>query len=408
MPSVLPDGDLQPPDGLLPASASAGTEPRNFGVYIHIPFCQVRCGYCDFNTYTATDMPGVSQGDFAEIASREIRFAKGVLAESGVKSREVSTVFFGGGTPTLLPPEHLAALLREVDASWGIAQTAEVTVEANPDTVTRASLETLASAGVTRMSFGVQSFVPHVLATLDRTHRPDGVADAVAMAKDLGLQVSLDLIYGTPGESLGDWKTTLERALELRPDHISAYSLIVEPGTSLARRIQRGELPPIDDDTQAEFYETADDFFDSDGLEWYEVSNWSRSPEARSRHNLGYWRGDDWWGVGPGAHSHVGGVRWWNVKHPKAYADRVHQAVSPGLAREVLDEAARQMENTMLRLRTRDGLARADVNSEKQHVVAQAIVDGLVDPHQALGGTLVLTRKGRLLADALARDLLVD
>ena len=408
MPSVLPDGDVQPPDGLLPASASVGTQSRNFGVYVHIPFCQVRCGYCDFNTYTATDMPGVSQGDFAEIASREIRFAKGVLAESGVKSREVSTVFFGGGTPTLLPPEHLGALLREVDACWGIAQTAEVTVEANPDTVTRSSLETLASVGVTRISYGVQSFVPHVLATLDRTHRPDGVADVVAIAKDLGLQVSLDLIYGTPGESLDDWKTTLERALELRPDHISAYSLIVEPGTSLARRIQRGELPPIDDDTQAEFYETADDFFDSDGLEWYEVSNWSRSPEARSRHNLGYWRGDDWWGVGPGAHSHVGGVRWWNVKHPKAYADRVNQAVSPGLAREVLDDATRRMENTMLRLRTRDGLSRADVNSDKQHVVAQAIANGLVDPHQALGGTLVLTRKGRLLADALARDLLVD
>lgn len=408
MPSVLPDGDLQPPDGLLPASASEGMGGRNFGVYIHIPFCQVRCGYCDFNTYTATDMPGVSQRDFAEIAGQEIRFAKGVLAHSGVNSREVSTVFFGGGTPTLLPPEHLGALLREVDACWGISQTAEVTVEANPDTVTRSSLETLASVGVTRISFGVQSFVPHVLAALDRTHRPEGVAEVVAIAKDLGLQVSLDLIYGTPGETLDDWQTTLEHALELRPDHISAYSLIVEPGTSLARKIQRGELAPIDDDAQAEFYETADDFFDSDGLEWYEVSNWSRSSETRSRHNLGYWRGDDWWGVGPGAHSHVGGVRWWNVKHPKAYADRVHQAVSPGLAREVLDDAARRTENIMLRLRTRDGLARGDVDSDKQHVVAQAIADGLVDPHQALGGTLVLTRKGRLLADALARDLLFD
>ena len=260
--------------------------------------------------------------------------------------------------------------------------------------------------GVTRVSFGVQSFVPRVLSILDRTHEPESVPRVVEQAKKAGLSVSVDLIYGTPGESEEEWRRSLEGALALEPDHISAYSLIVEPGTALARRVSRGELDPIDDDTHAQFYEQADEAFFDAGFEWYEVSNWARSPQHRSRHNLSYWTGADWWGVGPGAHSHVGGVRWWNVKHPKAYADRISQGVSPALAREELGEDERYTEMVMLSLRIRDGLPIEALRPGVQPVVAGAIAQELIEPGAALGGTLILTRKGRLVADGLARDLL--
>ncbi|KZC96403.1 MULTISPECIES: radical SAM family heme chaperone HemW [Clavibacter] len=407
MPSALPLADPAPADGLLPASASAGADERAFGVYLHVPFCRVRCGYCDFNTYTAPELRGVKQSDYASQAVQEVRFAGSALRDSGVPARPASTVFLGGGTPTLLPVEDLVRMLDAVRETWGIAEGAEVTTEANPDSVDDAYLAALAAGGFTRVSFGMQSAVPRVLATLERTHDPARIAPVVRGARAAGLEVSLDLIYGTPGESIDDWRASLEQAIAQEPDHLSAYALIVEPGTKLARQIRRGEVPEPDEDLQADMYELADRMLGEAGYEWYEVSNWARGGR-RSRHNLAYWQGHDWWGVGPGAHSHVGGVRWWNVKHPAAYADRVLAGASPGAGRENLDDATREVERVLLGARIRDGLSIPTLTVEGRRQVAGLIADGLVDPRAALAGTLVLTLSGRLLADAVVRRLLED
>ncbi|MFT2748380.1 radical SAM family heme chaperone HemW [Clavibacter sp. Sh2036] len=407
MPSALPLADPAPADGLLPASASAGADERAFGVYLHVPFCRVRCGYCDFNTYTASELRGVKQSDYASQAVQEVRFAGSALRDSGVPARPASTVFLGGGTPTLLPVEDLVRMLDAVRETWGIAEGAEVTTEANPDSVDDAYLAALAAGGFTRVSFGMQSAVPRVLATLERTHDPARIAPVVRGARAAGLEVSLDLIYGTPGESIDDWRASLEQAIAQEPDHLSAYALIVEPGTKLARQIRRGEVPEPDEDLQADMYELADRMLGEAGYEWYEVSNWARGGR-RSRHNLAYWQGHDWWGVGPGAHSHVGGVRWWNVKHPAAYADRVLAGASPGAGRENLDDATREVERVLLGARIRDGLSIPTLTVEGRRQVAGLIADGLVDPRAALAGTLVLTLSGRLLADAVVRRLLED
>jgi putative oxygen-independent coproporphyrinogen III oxidase len=409
MPSVLPLGDPAPPDGLLPAQAAQGAGNRAFGLYVHIPFCAVRCGYCDFNTYTATELGGgASQDAYAGTAASEVAFAARVLAGSGVPARKLSTVFFGGGTPTLLPADDLALILRAAVDEWGIEEGAEVTTEANPDSVTPESLAVLKAAGFTRVSFGMQSAVPHVLKVLDRTHTPSRVPQVVQWAREAGLAVSLDLIYGTPGESLDDWRYSLETALSYQPDHISAYALIVEDGTKLAAQMRRGEVPGIDDDDHADKYELADQLISAAGLGWYEVSNWARTPEQACRHNLAYWRGDDWWGIGPGAHSHVGGVRWWNVKHPTAYAGRLAQGASPAAGRETLDGETRTVERIMLEARLQAGLEVATLSALGRHQVAGLIADGLVDPAAAFRGKLVLTLKGRLLADAVVRRILPD
>ncbi|WP_317229868.1 radical SAM family heme chaperone HemW [Clavibacter sp. MX14-G9D] len=407
MPSALPLADPAPADGLLPASAADGADARAFGVYLHVPFCRVRCGYCDFNTYTAPELRGVKQSDYASQAVQEVRFAGSALRESGVPARRASTVFLGGGTPTLLPVDDLVRMLDAVRETWGLADGAEVTTEANPDSVDDAYLAALAAGGFTRVSFGMQSAVPRVLATLERTHDPARIAPVVRGARAAGLEVSLDLIYGTPGETLDDWRASLEQAIAQEPDHLSAYALIVEPGTKLARQIRRGEVPESDEDLQADMYELADRMLGEAGYEWYEVSNWARGGR-RSRHNLAYWQGHDWWGVGPGAHSHVGGVRWWNVKHPAAYADRVLAGASPGAGRETLDDATREVERVLLGARIRDGLAIPTLTAEGRRQVAGLIADGLVDPRAALAGTLVLTLPGRLLADAVVRRLLED
>lgn len=409
MPSVLPLGDPAPSDGLLPAQAAEEAEGRAFGLYVHIPFCAVRCGYCDFNTYTATELGGgASQDAYAATAAAEVELAARVLSGSGVPERPLSTVFFGGGTPTLLPAADLALILRTAIARWGIKAGAEVTTEANPDSVTPESLAVLKEAGFTRVSFGMQSAVPHVLKVLDRTHSPARVPQVVRWAREAGLDVSLDLIYGTPGESLDDWRFSLETALSYGPDHISAYALIVEDGTKLAAQIRRGEVPGIDDDDHATKYELADQLITAAGLGWYEVSNWARTPGHACRHNLAYWRGDDWWGIGPGAHSHVGGVRWWNVKHPTAYAGRLGQGLSPAAGRETLDPATRAVEHVMLETRLATGLDAASLQPGGRHAIAGLIADGLVDPAAAFRGRLVLTLKGRLLADAVVRRLLPD
>jgi coproporphyrinogen III oxidase-like Fe-S oxidoreductase len=217
--------------------------------------------------------------------------------------------------------------------------------------------------------------------------------------------VSIDLIYGAPGESLTDWRTSLAAATALEPDHVSAYALIVEEGTQLARRIRRGEVATPDDDLQADMYELADDLLGAAGYDWYEVSNWARGPEHRSRHNLAYWRGTDWWGFGPGAHSHIAGVRFWNVKHPAAYAQRLAAGESPAAGRERPDAAARALESVLLRTRIREGLAVSELLGQGRHAVAALIADGLVDGASAVRGRIVLTRRGRLLADAVARAL---
>ncbi len=403
MGAALPPGEPAPPDGALPDDLVVDPSTP-FSAYVHVPFCRVRCGYCDFNTYTATELRGARRDAYADEVLREIALSRAVLGERG-PLRPADTVFFGGGTPTLLPPGDLARMLAGIRDAFGLADGAEVTVEANPDTVTDAVARTLADAGVTRLSIGMQSAVPHVLAALDRTHDPGNVRTAVAAARRAGLDVSVDLIYGAPGESLADWRTSLETALALDPDHVSAYALIVEDGTKLARQIRRGELPAPDDDLQAAMYETADDALTAAGLHWYEVSNWARDDAHRSRHNLAYWRGFDWWGYGPGAHSHVAGLRWWNVKHPAAYAERLAAAASPAAARERPDEAARRLERVLLESRIADGLAVSEVVGEGRHAVASLIADGLIQGADAVRGRVVLTRRGRLLADAVVRAL---
>jgi oxygen-independent coproporphyrinogen-3 oxidase len=314
-------------------------------------------------------------------------------------------VFFGGGTPTLLPAGDLGRMLAAVRDTWCLAPDAEVTTEANPDSVDAAALKELADAGFTRVSFGMQSAVPSVLATLERTHDPARIPLVVEWARDAGLDVSLDLIYGTPGESLEDWRRSLDVALGVGPDHISAYALIVEEGTKLARQIRRGEVAQPDDDLTADMYELADATLARADYGWYEVSNWARGVEHRSRHNLNYWRGADWWGIGPGAHSHVGGVRWWNVKHPAAYAARALQGLSPAAGRETLDAETRRVEDVLLKVRIAEGLPAAELDAAARTEVAALIAEGLIDGAAAIGGSIRLTLRGRLLADAVVRRL---
>ena len=410
MPSALPAGEPAPQDGALPESALHGVGARPFGLYVHVPFCTVRCGYCDFNTYTAEelgDAPGASRSTYAEAAIAEIRQARRVL---GDRDLPVSTVFLGGGTPTLLKPVDLGAILAAVASEFGFEDGAEVTTESNPDSVAQWDLEELRSVGFNRISFGMQSAVPHVLATLDRTHDPLRVPAVVDWARAAGFeQVSLDLIYGTPGETVDDWEVSLDAALACAPDHLSAYSLIVEEGTRLARQIRGGEVALPEDDDLADKYELADERLEAAGLSWYEVSNWARDDAARCRHNLLYWTGSDWWGIGPGAHSHVGGVRWWNVKHPAAYADRLAAGDSPALAREVLDPETRRVERVLLELRLREGLSCELLDDVGSKAVPDLVARGLLAPtgvEEESGRRLVLTRTGRLLADAVLRDLL--
>ena len=404
MAGPLPLGDPAPADGHLPSSVRVDHDVP-FSAYLHVPFCRVRCGYCDFNTYTSSELRGARQEDYAGTLIAEIELAAKVLADAG-GLRPMHTVFFGGGTPTLLPPGDLARMLDAAASAFGLEDGAEVTVEANPDTVTPEVVATLAAAGVTRMSVGMQSAVPHVLAALDRTHRPENVTTAVRAAREAGLDVSVDLIYGAPGESLGDWEQSLDAALALDPDHISTYALIIEDGTKLARQIRRGEVPMPDDDLQADMYELADARLGGAGYDWYEVSNWARGAEQRSLHNLAYWRGSDWWGFGPGAHSHVGGLRWWNVKHPAAYAQRLAAGDSPAAGREQPDPEAAMLERVLLRSRLAEGIPIADVPESGRERVAELIADGLVDPAAALRDRqLRLTLRGRLLADAVVRAL---
>ncbi len=409
MPSALPDGEPAPASGELPPHALGALAESPLGVYVHVPFCAARCGYCDFNTYTLTELgdgrtPGASTDTFADAALAELDIAARVL---GRHAKPVETVFVGGGTPTMLAAADLVRVLHGIRHRFGLVDGAEVTTEANPDSVTPASLAALAEGGFTRVSLGMQSSVPHVLAVLDRTHRRDNVARAVTAARKAGLQVSLDLIYGTPGESLADWRRSLDAALALGPDHVSAYALVVEEGTRLAGQVRRGLVPAPQDDDEAAKYELADDVLTAAGFGWYEVSNWAREDRFRCRHNEGYWSGGSWWGIGPGAHSHVGGVRWWNVKHPVAYAGRLAAGESPAAAREVLTSEQRHDERVLLGVRLADGLPVAGLHPEGRAAVAGLIGEELVDGRAALrDNQILLTRRGRLLADTVVRRLL--
>ena len=407
---------------------------RPLSLYVHVPFCRVRCGYCDFNTYTVGFGPGAQIGDYAPSVLAEADLAARVLADAGVSGRLAQTVFFGGGTPTMLDAGELIAILDGLRERIGIAGGAEVTLEANPDTVTREDLRAFADSGFTRVSFGMQSAVPRILAILDRTHTPTRVPLVVEWAKEAGLSTSVDLIYGTPGESLADWETSVRAALSYDPDHISAYALVVEEGTKMGAQVARGELPTPDPDDEAAKYELVDELLGEAGYAWYEISNFARASasdrasgrasttfEHASRHNLAYWRDWDWWGFGPGAHSHVGRMRWWNVKNPGAYAGRLRAGVSPAAAGEILGEEERELERVMLGLRTaegveldgvpamamRDGIVSGlSVCQSLSGRVDSLISDGFIDGVAALDGRAVLTLRGRLLADYVTRELM--
>lgn len=361
------------------------------GLYVHIPFCASRCGYCDFNTYTAQELgAGVERATFHTFLCAEL-----ALAAEFLGPREVSTVFVGGGTPTLLGHEPIAAILNAIRDTFPVAPDVEVTVESNPDSVDPALLEGLHAAGVTRMSFGMQSAAPHVLAVLERTHTPGAARQAARWARDAGIDhINLDLIYGTPGETDDDVRASLDEVLTAGVDHVSAYALIVEDGTALSRRVGRGEIPAPDDDVCADRYAIIDDTLHAAGMPWYEISNWAQAG-AECRHNMGYWRNADWWGIGPGAHSHLHGERWWNVKHPARYAAAVSDGRSPRDAGETLTDEQRRVESLMLAIRTREGVDITDITVDPTPLRDR----GLIDDQALTRGRVTLTRHGRLLAN---------
>jgi oxygen-independent coproporphyrinogen-3 oxidase len=399
MAGALPDGEPVPADGSLPDDVAARAGKNGFAVYVHVPFCASRCGYCDFNTYTASELGGgASREGYADTVLSELQ-----LASKAITPEKVDTVFVGGGTPTLLSADDLGRILDGIDRTWGLAPGAEVTTEANPESVTPDYLRKLRANGFTRISLGMQSASPAVLRILDRKHTAGRAPQAAIEAREAGFEhVNLDLIYGTPGETADDFAASLKTVVDAGVDHVSAYALIVEDGTRMAARMRRGELAYPEDDVAADRYLAADAALTAAGLDWYEVSNWAASADARCRHNLLYWTGADWWGLGPGAHSHVGGVRWWNVKHPAAYAKRLADGVSPGHAREVLTGSDRRVEDIMLRVRLRDGIGLAGLDTAG---AKQALADGLLDAGAYADGKLILTLRGRLLADAVIRDV---
>lgn len=387
-----PDGDAVPRQ-LVDAAQRRTKAP--LGVYIHVPYCASRCGYCDFNTYTAAELgPGVSRESWLGDVSAEIRLAGELLGQVGVRS-----VFFGGGTPTLLPPGTLVAALREVDRHLGLLPDAEVTTEANPESVSPGTFAVLREGGFTRISLGMQSADPGVLRVLDRQHTPLRAVAAAHEARQAGFDhVSLDLIYGTPGETAAQWRESLDTAVGAGVDHVSAYALTVEQGTALAAKVNRGRLPGPDPDVAAQRYEIADTVLSEAGLQWYEISNFA-APGGQCEHNLGYWRNQDWLGFGPGAHSHIAGLRWWNVKHPRTYAERTASGELPVEDWEELTAEQRRLESLMLQIRLREGLENKSVDLP---VICSLIDDGLMAVE---GDRLVLTLRGRLLADRVTLRL---
>ena len=391
-----PEGEVPPITGELPALALADFESTPLAFYVHVPFCSSRCGYCDFNTYTAEELGGSSRQTWAATAIQEIELARKI---SGTKP--ISTIFIGGGTPTLLPAADIASVISTLKSSFGFEEGIEITIEANPDSVDLEKLVELRAAGVNRISFGMQSASVNVLRILERTHKQGSVEHAVADARTAGFEnINVDLIYGTPTESIRDLQKTLDAVAALNVDHVSAYALIVEEGTRLARQIAQGAVAQPDDDDMAEKYELLDAFFESIGMSWYEVSNWSK-PGKECHHNLHYWRTSNWWGIGPGAHSHIGGVRWWNAKHPNTWTEALNAGTSPAVGREVLTVADREFENVLLQIRLREGLHLGDALRE---IANEMVTEGLLAPIE--NDRAILTMRGRLLADAVVRRLM--
>lgn len=380
----------------------------NLAFYIHIPYCVKRCGYCDFNTYTPSELKiteGLAQisNSYIDLLLMEIKAAKVQVGQSA----NVPSIFFGGGTPSLMQPDDIGRVISTIKSEFTLLPDAEITMECNPDTVTKESLAAFRAIGVNRVSFGMQSAVKHVLATLDRTHNPENLLQVTTWAKEVGFsEISVDLIYGTPGESLADWQTSIDAALALPITHISAYALIVEEGTKLAAQIKRGEVAQVDDDLTAEKYLVADKAFTAAGFEWYELSNWAKSGSL-SKHNLAYWLGDNWWGAGPGAHSHLNGKRFWNVKHPNLYKERVLANQSPVADSEVLEELQIESERLMLSLRLPSGVDKQSLNELQLAELSSYVESGHLDQANWNQGRATLTLDGRLIADRILRQILL-
>ena len=379
----------------------------NLAFYIHIPYCVKRCGYCDFNTYTpselkiATRLSEVSNS-YIDLLLLEIKQAK-----AQVGSAFVPSIFFGGGTPSLMEPSDIGRVIDQIRKEFVLNSDAEVTMECNPDTVSKDNLAAFREVGVNRVSFGMQSAVPHVLATLDRTHNPENLLQVTTWAKEVGFsEISVDLIYGTPGETLDDWQKSIDVALSLPITHISAYALIIEEGTKLAAQIKRGEVAPVDDDLAAEKYLLADKEFTAAGFQWYELSNWAK-PDSLSKHNLAYWLGENWWGAGPGAHSHLNGKRFWNVKHPNLYKEKIQSNLSPIADSEVLEEIQIASEKLMLSLRLPSGVEKESLNQDQISELSDYVESGHLDLLNWNQGRATLTLEGRLIADQILRQILL-
>jgi putative oxygen-independent coproporphyrinogen III oxidase len=379
----------------------------NLAFYIHIPYCVKRCGYCDFNTYTPSELKlanGLSEvsSSYIDLLLLEIKQAK-----EKVGSASVPSIFFGGGTPSLMEPSDIGRVIAQIREEFVLNSDAEITMECNPDTVSKKTLAAFRETGVNRVSFGMQSAVPHVLATLDRTHNPENLIQVTTWAKEVGFsQISVDLIYGTPGETLTDWQKTIDTALSLPITHISAYALIIEEGTKLAAQIKRGEVAPVDDDLAAEKYLLADKEFTAAGFAWYELSNWAK-PNSLSKHNLAYWLGENWWGAGPGAHSHLNGKRFWNVKHPNLYKEKIHSNKSPIADSEELEEIQINSEKLMLSLRLPSGVRKESLNQEQISELSEYVQSGHLDLSNWNQGRATLTLEGRLIADQILRQILL-
>lgn len=399
MSAALPLGLPWPESNLIPPRFD---EVKSFHAYVHIPFCEFRCGYCDFNTYTAKEIGGLSQSNFHESLITEINASADILKNSGYPKRPLSTLFFGGGTPSLFTDNQIGQIIASLKSNYGFQSDIEITLEANPESATPEYLEQLAAKGVTRISLGVQSFDPKVLATLERVHDPEKVAPILKAASDLGLESSLDLIYGAPNESIDSWRRTVENAVSMGTGHISAYSLIVEPGTKLARQIKIGELPETDDDLDAEKFEIADRLFEANGLPWYEIANWGKP----SKHNHAYWTSADWWGFGPGAHSHLSGNRFWNTKHPLSYQQQL-AAKLPVAGIEYIDTRTNLEERLMLELRTSTGipLSVVDQLGISPETIDPFVLDGSLKIESE---NLVVTASGRLFVDRIVLQLLTN
>jgi oxygen-independent coproporphyrinogen-3 oxidase len=387
--AAVPEGDPAPLDGKLPKE-NFPVSAKPFSLYVHVPYCSSRCGYCDFNTYTPVELEIADQiNTWTRTAVKEIEFARNIVDED----IEIDTIFFGGGTPSLLENTDLETFFNSLKNNFKLSKNIEITIEANPDTISESKVQAWLKSGINRVSIGMQSSVVNVLKTLDRTHNPENVQKSVEILKANNLNnFSLDLIYGTPGENILDWEKSIISALNLGPSHISAYSLVIEPGTKMGVDLKRGRIKPTQDDEMADKYLLAEKLFLQNGFDWYEISNWSKNNQ-NCRHNLNYWKSNNWWGIGPGAHSHINGIRWWNLKLPKMWREKLESNNSPALARETLTAEQISDEKIMLLIRLREGF---DLNLISPEILKNLVEEDLV---VRLNGSGVLTLKGRLLAD---------